>query len=74
MTAAEIEQTKLTATFLNGVAIAIIAVGWFAPVAAFVGGTYQQAPLILSAQGIGCLAFGFALHAVGRWVLRRLSP
>ena len=40
------EQTKLTATWLNGVAIATVAVGGIAPLVAVVIGTSPSSPVL----------------------------
>jgi len=64
------ERTKLTATFLNGLAIAFIAVGALAPVLA---GGFRN-PAIYVAQAAVCLVTAFALHFEARKLLGRLLP
>lgn len=67
------EQAKLTANYVNGVAIAIFAVGGlgsFIPVVAAPG---NLTPLSVIIGGI-CFALSFALHMVARRVLMRLVP
>ena len=64
------EQTKLTATFLNGIAIAAVAVGIIAPGTAAVLGTASPTLALLS--GSIWRAIGSALHIGARRVLRRL--
>lgn len=59
------ERTKLTATFLNGLAVAIIAIGGFAP---FVNGAWGWT------KGGICLAAGYGLHLLARAVLKGLQP
>ncbi|MDP1604990.1 MAG: hypothetical protein Q8M03_17205 [Legionella sp.] len=68
------EQVKLTATWLNTLATAIVAAGVFAPMAALL---YQVTPFVLDARtsfavGFGCFALGGGLHLLGRALLRRL--
>jgi len=66
------ERTKLTATYLNGVAIAVLAVGGFAPV---VNVTNVQStvtgPVMLSAAI--CLFISAALHLIARTILKGLK-
>ena len=64
------EQTKLTATLFNGIAIAAIAVGIIAPGTAALLGTTSPTLALLSG-GIW-LVVGSALHLGARRVLRRL--
>lgn len=68
------ERTKLTATFLNGVAIAVVAIGGLAPAVAVVGGASNLAVATLVVQFMVCLAGGGILHFAARWVLGRLVP
>jgi hypothetical protein len=66
------EQAKLTATYINGLAIGIFAVGAFAPVANFAAaGQAGGWPLFLLV--VGCLLSSVALHYVARWMLRKLE-
>ena len=64
------ERTKLTATSLNGVAVAIIAVGALAPILA---GNLRSIA-VLAAQAAICLGAGLVLHVVARRLLGRLIP
>ena len=69
------EQVKLTATYLNGLAIAIFAVGGLAPVVGIVSGTAQTG----AAGGIAaltsiCVSVSAGLHLAGRRILRGLKP
>lgn len=64
------EQTKLTATWLNGIAIAAVAVGGIAPSIAAVTGT-TSAPLA-AALALFWLLVGAGLHFSARTVLKRL--
>ena len=68
------ERTKLTAAWFNTLATAVIAAGFFGPVAALV---YQLAPATIGtgyliAVAFGCLALGGVLHLFGLVFLRRL--
>jgi hypothetical protein len=68
------ERIKLMATWFNALATALIAAGFFGPLAALV---YQVVPLNIGAvylMGIafGCFVLGIAIHLVGRAVLGRL--
>lgn len=67
------ERVKLTATYLNGMAIAIVAVGGFAPLASFASGNPIK-PSTLVIMGVGCLAVSGALHIGARKFLGRLQP
>lgn len=67
------EQTKLTATFLNGMALAIFAVGGLGPMVTAAYG--ERGPsFFLLAMALYCLAAAFALHFMARRILRRLEP
>ena len=69
------ERTKLTATWFNTLATAVIAAGVFAPTAALVYGV-TSAPSdvrIMYALAGSCFGFGCALHLIGRFILRRLQ-
>ncbi|MFT3689018.1 hypothetical protein [Paenirhodobacter sp.] len=67
------EQTKLTATYLNGVAIAVFAVGGLAPV---FSSLYSGAgpSVFLLVVSVVCFLVSFALHYGARMALRRLEP
>lgn len=67
------ERIKLTATYFNGVAIAIFAVGAFAPTVALANGTIEPAALFrTTALAVVCLATSAALHSVARRSLKGL--
>ena len=69
------EQTKLTATYLNSLAIAIWAVGGFAPlVAALSSDLPPSRPMTLLALVSVCFAASGALHSLARRLLRDLMP
>lgn len=69
------EQRKLSATWCNTLATAVITAGTFAPLAAIF---YGLAPTtfdydhLRAFAGI-CLIGGFVLHFLGRFLLRRLE-
>jgi hypothetical protein len=67
------ERIKLTATYLNGCAIACIAIGGLAPVASVIVNGSQVSAFRLFALALGCLCISFALHLAGRRILRRLE-
>ena len=60
------EQTKLTATFMNGAAIAVLGVGGLAPLAAIVQ-SEQISP------GVMLFVFGCILASMGLHLLARLT-
>lgn len=68
------ERIKLTATFLNGVAIAVIAVGGLAPMFTAFGVAEGRSPLVVSLQVLICLLTGLILHLSARMFLKRLRP
>ena len=68
------EQTKLTASWLNSLAAALVAAGVFAPVAALM---YRFAPIAIDyrslvVMALGCFGLGGVLHLLGWAFLRRL--
>jgi hypothetical protein len=68
------EGAKLTASWLNALATALVAAGVFAPGAAL---TYRLTPMavdtrFLFAIAFGCFALGAVLHLLGRAFLGRL--
>lgn len=67
------EQTKLTATFLNGIAIAVFAVGGLAPVFSSLYGDQGVPTFLLAVSGV-CFFTALALHYGARLVLRSLEP
>lgn len=68
------ERVKLTATFLNGMAIAAVAAGGIAPLAAY---TYQIPGAVggatVATAGLSWLAGGISLHLLARLALRGLK-
>lgn len=67
------ERLKLTATFLNGGAVATVAAGGIAPLAAYTYGIPGAAGgAAVVTAGLSWLAGGITLHLVARWLLRGL--
>ena len=75
MTVIDNEQTKLTATALNNVAVAFIIAGFVGPAVAVGYGTMPfpntGVTVLLS---VVWLLIGVILHLIGRLVLLRLTP
>jgi hypothetical protein len=69
------ERTKLLATFVNGIGIAMVAADAVAPLVAFTYGMSSAAssPFVVL-FGLAWLVGGCALHLVARWFLRGLGP
>lgn len=67
------EQTKLLATYLNGIAIAVFAVGSLAPVFSNIYGSSGPSAL-LAFTSVICLFTSATIHLIARRVLRRLEP
>ena len=69
------EKVKLTATYLNGLAIAVFAVGGLAPIVAIVSGTTQSvtATSVVILTSI-CVCLSAGLHLGARRTLRKLEP
>jgi len=57
-----VEQVKLTATFLNGIAIAFIAIGALAPLVSYLSSASVVRPTSLALVMVGCLCLGVAIH------------
>jgi len=68
------EQTKHAAAWLNSLATALVAAGFFAPAAALVYGLSQVSVdrWLMTALALGCVGVGAGLHLLGRAVLKRL--
>lgn len=70
------EQTRLTAAHLNGLAVALFAVGGLAPLLArlYGGGDTGIPPLwlVMTLGGV-CLVGSALLHLTGRRMLKRLT-
>ncbi len=75
MSVVENEQVKLTATYLNGLAIAIFAVGGLAPLVSIVSGTAHPSALLpIAALTTVCVLLSGALHLIAKRHLRQLQP
>lgn len=68
------ERTKLTATYVNGAAIAVLAIGGLAPLFSVFGSTLAQSLWIVTIQLAACLVISAVLHLIARWFLGRLKP
>lgn len=68
------ERTKLTATWLNTQATALIAAGTFAPAAAVVYGLSQPGvgAIYIASLMLACWVLGWCLHLAARAFLGRL--
>lgn len=67
------EQTKLLATYLNGLGIAVFAVGGLAPVFSSLYG--EKGPDgFMAFVSILCIVVSALLHLIARRTLRRLEP
>ncbi|WP_185984165.1 hypothetical protein [Aureimonas mangrovi] len=66
------ELAKLTATFLNGLGIVIVAVGALTPLATSANGQFVMGSgLATAATGIISVLAGAIFHLVARGILRR---
>ncbi len=65
------EKTKLTATWLNSIAVAALAIGAIAPIVA----TVTTSVTLLSATGLAMfwILIGACLHLAARMILERLK-
>ena len=66
------ERIKLLATFLNGIAIAVFAVGGLSPIVSSALGNAEFRIGVMITSGI-CILTAFGLHYSGSLVLRRLK-
>ena len=66
------EQTKLTANFLNGLAIALFAVGVIAPVISALYGSGRPSVLLAVVSAV-CFLVALAIHLAARRILRSLE-
>lgn len=73
MTLIHNERTKLTAPYLNGVAIALFAVGAIAPVVSVLNGATGSG-LGVALMAVVCIAVTAVLHFLARIFLGRLRP
>ncbi|MDR3475322.1 MAG: amino acid transporter [Devosia sp.] len=65
----ENERIKLSAAYLNGVAVALMTAGVLAPVISSFGGGSAMGPLQLSGLIVICILLSVGLHLVARLVL-----
>ena len=70
----ENEQTKLTATWLNGISIAVFAVGGLAPLLSSVYAGNEAPIEVIGLIVAVCFVGSGALHILARHQLRRLKP
>jgi uncharacterized membrane protein YkgB len=69
------ERLKLLATYLNGMAIAIFAIGGLAPSFSMLyGNTASASAAFMVFVTVSCLIASAALHYVASLILKRLSP
>ena len=76
MTAAEIEQAKHTASWLNSLATAVATAGAIGPLFAFITGTLPgtaKLEVLLTINAI-CFVLAFALHKIGSEILADIRP
>ena len=71
--AARNEQVKITGTWLNGAAIAAVAIGCFAPITAVVAGTAPIRPPTLFALVACWLLVALVLHLCARAAVRGIE-
>jgi hypothetical protein len=67
------ERLKLLATFMNGIAIAVFAVGGLAPLFSGLYGPSGVTRLLVLMSGV-CFSGAFALHYGASTILRGLRP
>jgi len=73
MTESEKERIKLSANYLNGIAIALFAVGAVSPtVSSLDGGSAPTAPVVIAT--VICIVASAGLHYVARVILKGLKP
>jgi hypothetical protein len=75
MSAIHNEQTKLTATYLNGLAVALFGVGGLAPVFSYIFGSVAGQPLwAVALVAVICILVSAILHFTARRILTGLIP
>lgn len=68
------ERVKMTATFLNALAVAMVVAGAIAPLAAFTYGLPGSASGTVVAVGcVGWITAGVLIHAAALWSLGRMT-
>jgi hypothetical protein len=70
------ERMKLTATYINGISIALFAVGGLAPLFStlYASAGSAQPMWVIAIVSLICFILSVALHFVARWILRGLVP
>ncbi len=69
------ERLKLFATYLNGLAVALFAVGGLAPLfSALYGSAANASALFVALVSVICFLVSAALHYAGSLVLKGLRP
>jgi MFS-type transporter involved in bile tolerance (Atg22 family) len=66
------EQIKLSATYLNGVAVALMTAGVLAPLVGVLAAGSQVHPVQLGAVVLSCMLLSAALHLIARRLLKGL--
>lgn len=76
MTPRQTERIKLSATYLNGLAVTVFAVGGFAPFISTIlaSGTGAQSPLLVLAVMAVCWLMSGVIHSAARASLKGLRP
>jgi hypothetical protein len=67
------ERTKLTATYFNGIAVAVFVVGGFAPLVTSFSSSRNGPTLTTSVMALICLLVSGGLHYIGRALLKGLN-
>ena len=67
------ERIKLLATFMNGIAVAVFAVGGLSPMFSDLSGSGRLRPIVMVIGAI-CILSAFALHYIGSVLLKRMKP
>lgn len=67
------EQTKLLATYVNSIAVALFSAGVLTPLLGGIVGSLQAGPLQLGGVMIGCIMASVGLHYLARRLLRGLD-
>jgi sulfite exporter TauE/SafE len=67
------EQAKLTATYLNGIAIAVAAVGGIAPWIPHLAQESTSGARRLAVIAVGCVLLSVGLHFLARTILTKLT-
>lgn len=66
------EQRKLTATYMNGLSMAVMGVGCFTPIVAMTL-TVGPLPPVAFAMGLRCMTVSFGLHFFAKFALQELE-